>query len=141
MRFLAPLINDISTDLDDPPELAHGKPFPPRFGAIVAKSYPCLDTLRVERPRAEVFDAAAEIARATRGWELTDVDPDAGVIRGVATTGLLRFKDDFAIRLRDASDGGGTVVDMRSKSRKGKGDFGANAERIEEFLAALRRNL
>jgi len=53
----------------------------------------------------------------------------------VATSDLCRFHDDFAVRVRP--DDGGAVVDMRSKSRDGKGDLGANAERIRSFLVDI----
>ena len=43
-------------------------------------------------------------------------------------TRLFRFVDDVAIRVRPR--GAGSVVDLRSNSRVGGGDLGANAERI-----------
>ena len=49
-------------------------------------------------------------------WTIQYQDREAGVIEGVATTKLLRFKDDFIIRLSGSGDAD-TVVDMRSKSR------------------------
>jgi hypothetical protein len=42
-------------------------------------------------------------------------------------------------RLRE--QGGSVVVDVRSASRVGKGDLGANAARIRSYLAALRAEL
>jgi len=39
--------------------------------------------------------------------------------------------DDISVRVRES--GGGAVVDIRSKSRDGKGDMGANAARIRAF--------
>ncbi len=49
---------------------------------------------------------------------------------------MLRFKDDVLVEVRPHP--GGSEVAMRSKSRVGKGDLGANAKRIRAFLAALR---
>lgn len=40
-----------------------------------------------------------------------------------------------------AGDGEKSVVDMRSKSRIGKGDLGANAARITEYFAAVMAQL
>ena len=37
--------------------------------------------------------------------------------------------------------GGDVVVDVRSASRMGKGDLGANAARIQAYLGALRAEL
>ena len=48
---------------------------------------------------------------------------------------IFRFRDDFVVRVRP--DGEATRVDMRSKSRVGKGDLGANAKRIEQFFQGL----
>ena len=42
------------------------------------------------------------------------------------------FKDDVVIRVRTDADG--TLVDLRSVSRVGVSDLGANAARIEDFL-------
>jgi uncharacterized protein (DUF1499 family) len=53
----------------------------------------------------------------------------------VATTRWFGFKDDVAIRISPA--GAGSRVDMRSRSRVGRSDLGANARRIREFLARL----
>lgn len=57
-------------------------------------------------------------------------------LEGVAESRIFRLRDDFVVRVRP-EEGGGTRVDMRSKSRVGRGDLGANAERIHEFLQAL----
>ena len=53
----------------------------------------------------------------------------------VATTRLMHFKDDVAVEVRP--EGTGSSVHMRSKSRVGKGDLGANAKRIRMFLSEL----
>ena len=50
-------------------------------------------------------------------------------------TAIFRFVDDIAIRVRPTASG--TVVDVRSKSRDGRGDLGANAERIRAFTSAF----
>ena len=43
--------------------------------------------------------------------------------------------DDIAMRVRSASDR--TIIDLRSKSRIGRGDLGANAARIRAFREKL----
>ena len=50
-------------------------------------------------------------------------------------SGLFRFVDDVVVRVRPAP--GGSVVDVRSKSRDGRGDMGVNAKRIRAFQKAL----
>ena len=48
---------------------------------------------------------------------------------------LFGFKDDVVIRLSAVNDG--TRVDVRSASRVGLSDLGANAARIQAYLAKL----
>ena len=55
----------------------------------------------------------------------------------MATSKLFHFQDDIVVRVRPGADGG-SLVDMRSKSRVGQGDMGANAARIRQFMVALR---
>jgi uncharacterized protein (DUF1499 family) len=47
------------------------------------------------------------------------------------------FKDDVIHRFTETDEG--TRVDMRSKSRIGRGDIGVNADRIDNFLRDLSR--
>ena len=81
-----------------------------------------------------VFDAAVETSRAM-GWEIREIDKDRGVIEAIATTRLLKFKDDVSITV--ARDDARVVVNVRSKSRVGKNDLGTNARRIRSFQAEL----
>jgi uncharacterized protein (DUF1499 family) len=141
-----PAINDIATDLDDPPEFRHAPTLPENQGrdmafpaaneAAIRKSYPDLQPLTVEKTPETVYEAALNRAKATGNWTITQEFPDDLIFEGVAVTPMLRFRDDFVVRIRSTDDGG-AVVDMRSKSRKGKGDLGANAARIRTFLADL----
>jgi uncharacterized protein (DUF1499 family) len=138
---MPPRINDISTDLDDPPAYPAGKPgrYPDRFKPIVREHYSDLKPLRLERSADEVFAAVRHLAENRERWSITQVDDQGRSLQGVARTKLLRFRDDYVVRVRP--DGDGAVVDMRSKSRLGKADFGANAARIRAFLADLERTL
>ncbi len=47
------------------------------------------------------------------------------------TTRIMAFKDDVVIRVRSNADG--TLLDLRSVSRVGISDLGANARRIRQF--------
>ena len=51
------------------------------------------------------------------------------------TTLLYGFKDDIVVRIR--ADAGGSVLDVRSASRVGRSDIGANAARIRKLLQRL----
>lgn len=141
-----PLINDITTDLSDPPSFVHapglasnrGRDFayPESFHEIVRSAYSDLEPMILRESPRQVFDRALLVARATPDWEITHVDRDALIFEGVAVTGVFRFRDDFVVRVR--REGEGCRVDMRSKSRDGRGDLGANAARIRLFLGKLR---
>ena len=141
-----PFINDVTTDLGDPPkfvkctELAPNRgrdmSYPVAFAAEQRKGYPNLvgQVLPIE-PVFAVERAVAAL-ESIPGTTIVDVDPEAGRIEAINMTRVFRFVDDIVVRVRP--DAGGSKVDMRSKSRDGKGDLGANAARIEGFMLALR---
>jgi uncharacterized protein (DUF1499 family) len=141
----APRINDFTTDLADPPAFRHAKSLGPNAGRDL--SYPaafadvqrtCCAELQpghVKRKASEAFPAAKRVAEQMSGWEITEADPASGTIEAIAVTPLFRFQDDIVIRLRD--EAGGCRIDMRSKSRDGQGDIGANATRIRTYIAAV----
>lgn len=144
-----PPIHDISTDTQDPPEfvavipLRADAPNPPEYaGPEVAEqqrtAYPDLGPLITPRERADVFPSALQAAHDL-GWEIVDADPVEGRIEATDRTLWFGFADDVVIRLR--SDNGGTRVDVRSKSRIGGSDVGANARRIRRYLSRLERQL
>jgi hypothetical protein len=55
-----------------------------------------------------------------------------GVIEAVARTPIMGFREDVALRIRRDDDG--ARIDVRSASRHGRHDFGANAARIKGLL-------
>lgn len=141
-----PFIHDITTDFEDPPQFAAllaeraGAPNPPDYaGAKVAvkqrKAYPGLDPVILPRPPAEAFALALEATRGL-GWEIRNTDPSGGLIEATEESFWFGFKDDIVIRVRPTE--AGARVDIRSKSRVGESDLGANAKRIRLYLDALR---
>lgn len=62
-----------------------------------------------------------------------------GRIEAYARTPVMGFPDDITIRIRALPDQ--ARVDIRSASRYGRHDFGANAKRIRQFAAALQEQL
>ena len=139
-----PPIHDISTDVQDPPIFAMAEQ---QRGAsansleidndVIAKqqtAYPDLQTLRSTMSIDDAFDRALRVA-ADMGWEVYHQDRNAGVIEAVDTTAIMAFKDDIVIRVR--SNAQGTLLDLRSVSRVGRGDIGANAKRIRAFQQAF----
>lgn len=141
----APRINDFTTDTADPPTFEQAKTLPqnqgrdlsyPRdFAAIQQECCADLQPAKLAVSPAEAYERALKTARAMPAWTVTRADPAGPAIEAVATSKVFRFQDDVVIRVRP--DGGGSRVDMRSKSRDGKGDIGANTARIRAFMAAL----
>jgi uncharacterized protein (DUF1499 family) len=144
-----PSIHDISTDTVNPPEfvavapLRADAPNPVEYaGNETAEkqlaAFPDLVTTRLDANPAQVF--AASVATAVElGWEMVAEVPTEGRVEATDTTTYFGFKDDVVIRI--APDGAGSVIDVRSKSRVGVGDVGANADRIRAFLTVLQARL
>ena len=144
-----PALHDITTDLDDPPAFstirlredlkaqvpARGRPdLDPlsneeRWRALHAEAYP-LAPLVTPWSAGEALAAIRTLADE-RGWEVAAADAEDGVLEATATTFWFRFKDDIAFRVRPTADGAGSVIDIRSVSRIGIGDLGANYKRIK----------
>ena len=135
-----PPIHDITTDTQEPPVFTAAEQ---RRGpgantlevdadaiALQQKAYPDLQTILSEMTIEEAFDRALQVA-ADMGWDVYHQDLNAGVIEAVDTTAIMAFKDDVVIRVR--SNARGTLLDLRSVSRVGIGDIGANAKRIRAF--------
>jgi uncharacterized protein (DUF1499 family) len=139
-----PRINDITTRPDDPPGFeaaardadnqGRDMTYPAAFAAQQRAAYPDLAPIELPLPPEQAFERARSAAQAL-GWEITLSDPQRGVIEAREVSWLFRFVDDVAIRVRPQGDG--SVVDVRSKSRVGQGDLGANATRIRALAAEL----
>lgn len=142
-----PRINDISTDTQDPPEFVRAPSLAGNQGRDMSypgesfatqqnAGYPNLKPLSLAEAPSPVFERVKRVAAEMPQWEVTRTDDSLMVLEGVSTSALFRFKDDFVVEVRPEGDG--SVVQMRSKSRDGRGDVGANAARIEVFFAKLR---
>jgi len=165
--FQAPAIHDISTDLARPPVFvfAQAERGPQdntlQYGGdSLAEqqrlAYPQLVPLHLSANKAEVW-AAAKAVIAENHWRVLGEDKSQGHIEAVATTRVMGFDDDIVIRISAEAVSTKTaaenrdqekppaveklIVDVRSVSRVGVSDLGANAARIEGFLAALQRQL
>lgn len=140
-----PAIHDITTDWENPPAfsaiapLRRGAPNPVEYeGAGIAEqqrtAYPDIQPMLLDLPAGPAFERALEAAREM-GWEIVDANPAHGRIEATATTFWFGFKDDVVIRV-SATDTG-SRLDVRSLSRVGRSDVGANAARIRAYLAAF----
>lgn len=141
-----PPIHDITTDIADPPKFVRvatlRKPDDhtvaydgPKVGEQQRKAYPDLAPLVLKASREKVF-AAAQGVLVSMGLDLVEADVAQGRIEATATLLLFGFKDDVVVRIAGGS--GGTKVDVRSKSRVGRNDFGMNAKRIRKFQEKLK---
>lgn len=136
-----PLMNDITTDLEDPPEFdaviglrpAGSNPaeYPgPETAANQRRVHPEVRPIETPLSPDAAFARALEVGEAM-GWNIVAQDASTGIFEAVATTRFFRFKDDVVVRVRPTPDG--SRVDLRSHSRIGRSDLGKNAARIMEF--------
>lgn len=145
LRQKYPLINDITTNTADPvaffaPASASGvspddMTYNSDFAAKQKSGYPLLAPLAVPSSPESVYSVALEIARNEMGWEVVGTDEESHKIQAIATTKLMKFKDDIVVSIVGTEEQ--SLVNMRSRSRVGRGDFGANAQRIDAFLKAV----
>ena len=141
-----PPINDITTDLDDPPVFVaalalddndgRDMGYPEGFALQQRAGYPELAPIRLETTPGESFEKV-EAAVAELSWETTGSDRAAGRLEATKTSSIFRFVDDIVIRIRP--DGSASVVDVRAKSRIGRSDLGANAGHIAALRDILTR--
>lgn len=140
-----PRIHDITTDTANPPQFVAITPevrgagsnttvYDPALARQQATAYPNVRWRLIAAPPKEVFDRALKYA-TSRGWAVAVADAATGRIEATETASWWGFKDDVVIRL--TPDGAGTRIDVRSVSRVGEGDFGANAHRITALLDAV----
>lgn len=139
-----PPINDISTDTANPPafvaidatvrgENVSPIGYNPAFAPQQARAYPEIRALDLPVPRDRAFDLA--MAAVEDDWQVIAANRSEGRIEAVETSSWWGFRDDIVIRL--TSTPAGTRVDVRSKSRVGESDLGANARRIAAYLDRL----
>jgi uncharacterized protein (DUF1499 family) len=121
--------------------------------AVLLRSWPLINVVETGRtpeypditPRvyrektSEVFDAALHAVSRLPRWSLVRSAEEKGELSAEASTRVLGFIDDVIIRV--STRGQDTVVDVRSASRVGRGDFGQNARNIRAFLEELDRQM
>ena len=145
--FSLPLIHDISTDTLDPPVF---------YAAVSLRTadensleyerdktkisqqeaaYPDIQPLLSAMPPKTAFTHALNTSSAL-GWTLIDSGLDetsaVGSLEAFEQTAIFGFIDDVSIRIKP--ENGGSRIDIRSVSRLGLGDLGANANRIRKFI-------
>jgi fatty-acyl-CoA synthase len=87
-------------------------------------------------------EAAYEAALAAvegRGWTVVTASLEDGTIEATETSFWFGFHDDVMIRILSGEDE--VVIDVRSTSRVGLSDLGANAKRIRNLLDEIETRL
>jgi len=141
-----PLINDITTDIANPPPLVvtlqmrRGAANPPAYpgasaGVLQRAAYPDIVPVILPIPPAEAFRRVDAVAMAM-DWDVVARAPADGRLEAIAISEWFGFRDDIVVRIRP--EGTGSRIDIRSKSRVGESDLGVNARRIRDFIARLK---
>ena len=149
-----PAINDITTDLLSPPQFRQIAALrPPQANSLVypgssfiaaqASAYPDISTLLLERSNQDSYELIHGVIRDL-GWEIvSEQQPDrnnkTGYIEAVDHSNILGFRDDIVVRVQ--GDTNFTRIDMRSASRYGRHDLGANANRIRETFGVIKTRI
>jgi uncharacterized protein (DUF1499 family) len=140
-------IHDVSTDRDNPPQFvavlplraaanaANSTNYDAKTAELQKETYPDIGPLHLDVPPAQAFDRAVAAAKGMK-WDVIITDPAQGRLEATATTFWFGFKDDIVVRV--TADGSGSRVDVRSLSRIGKSDVGANAKRVRDYLAKVK---
>ena len=143
-----PAINDVTTDMASPPQFlavarlrppgANSATYPGPATAELQKAfYRNIQPLILARPPQDAFDLAGLALRKLRLTTVaeTPVGTDGrawGVIEAYDRTLAFGFYDDVVIRVSPL--GRGSRIDVRSASRFGRHDLGANAARVRHIL-------
>lgn len=149
-----PKIHDISTDLDDnlefenamllrlPSENSLSLPSE-RAKELHRSHYKNMQSLMVSEAPSEAYAKALRIA-SELGWIVRFQNDESTTFEATESTTLFGFVDDIVVRVEAAEDSAepgrkeGSKIDMRSVSRVGQSDLGANAKRIGLFQEAFK---
>jgi uncharacterized protein (DUF1499 family) len=144
-----PIINDVSTDLETPPtfllsakaRVARGNRTPPESSPETReaqrRAYPEIQPIMVDLETNDAYRLALDVAKGSH-WRIVDaiapsVRESVGHIDAIAASLVMGFPSDIAIRIKPSATQ--TRIDIRSVSRLGRHDFGANAGRIVKFAS------
>ncbi|MEQ8735572.1 MAG: DUF1499 domain-containing protein [Rhodospirillaceae bacterium] len=148
-----PPIHEITTDFDNPPAFIDIVPLriatearnPPEYVPVVEgfgrtvdvvaeqkDHYPDIQPVQFAGTNYEAVYAKALQGVKDMGWTLVSESPVLGRIEAYDTTAWFGFIDDVVIRIE--AQPMAYELDIRSKSRVGFGDIGANAKRVRAYL-------
>lgn len=140
-----PRINDVTTNVENPPvfvaalnaarKSGRDMSFPEKNASIVRKQYPRVQPLVLDASLRQSYERVERLIDRQPNWTITHSDPEEGVLESEVRTSVFQFIDDVVINVSEQD--GKARIDMRSKSRDGLVDAGANAKRIQAFLEKL----
>lgn len=144
-RRQLPPINDITTDTANPPAFLK-YPLSERgaqsqtyagvpFAEQQRRAYPDIVPIGLRLEPLAALARTVDILNAA-GFVIVELREERGLVQASATTAWFGFTDDVAVRIVPIE--GGSRIDIRSKSRIGRSDLGANAFRIRKLLTAYR---
>jgi hypothetical protein len=162
--YRLPAIYDVTTDPIDPPQFDAIARLRPRDanpityeGLYAAElqhaAYSDIEPDATDSSPQDAYAAALKVI-TKRKWRIVDARPPLGdlpraatargpqgpsprdgVIEAIARTPILGFRDDVVVRIRATTDG--TRIDVRSASRYGRRDLGANANRVRDLISDI----
>jgi len=148
-----PPINDVSTDVVEPPEFTEAKDeraaeansveYPGEsFAEIQRVAYPDLKSLVLPRPADDAYELVLQALSKLKYKTTLELPPETddnntpGFIELSDHTLILGLVDDVVIRIIE-KDPSSSRIDVRSASRYGSNDFGRNAERVRGILKEI----
>ena len=143
-------INDVSTDVDDPPEFRLSRSERQRYsdkGGIwswldatnTITAHKDISSIMLIASPDIVYQCALFTAQRLN-WRITARDPLRRVFEAKAAVPYIHKETDAVIRVLDSGQGY-SVIDARSASPNGRMDGGLNAQIITLFLNQLKRVL
>ncbi|AGK57497.1 hypothetical protein HYPDE_29093 [Hyphomicrobium denitrificans 1NES1] len=143
-----PQIDDVSTDLVEPPDFTEAKEertpdansveYPgERFADIQRASYPDLKSLILPRTADDAYELVLQALVKLKYKTTLELPPESdenspGFIELSDHSLILGLVDDVVIRVLGEDQS--ARIDIRSASRYGQNDFGRNAERVRAIL-------
>jgi len=100
--------------------------------------YPMIAPLKAPVTAEAAYEAALAAVEA-RGWKVVTASTETGSIEATETSFWFGFHDDVMIRIQSEEER--VVIDVRSTSRVGLSDLGANAKRVRDLLDEIETRL
>jgi uncharacterized protein (DUF1499 family) len=151
--FLLPRLNDIETTPRQPMQFKQLAALRPADANRIEqrdlaaaeeqeKAYPDIRPMELERSATETFDIVHEAVKRL-GWNVVLNEPPAedepGRIEATTRTMIMGYTDDVLVRV--TGDDSRAFIDVRSVSRYGMHDLGANAHHIRTLFAEVQSAL